>query len=237
MTDKEKIKEEIENQRNEYNKIWEITHSDDLESHIAYANKSLLDRLLQFIDSLPEEHNEDFESQYKSNMRYQHAYSQNDLMEIKSEDLEEVADNYAQQHNELLGFDSDCEPIQTGPELKKAVIFGAEWQRNKDAVPSCKNLYDAIKEEEKKKSFHDDFEKASYAQGMIDGSMWQKQQMKETLQTEYEKGRFDVREEMMKDAVDATILDVDSQTIEFGLWPEKLLDIKEGDKVKIIIVK
>ena len=43
--------------------------------------------------------------------------------------------------------------------------------------------------------------------------------------------------EMMKDAVDATILDVDAQTIEFGLWPENLLDIKEGDKVKIIIVK
>jgi Cu/Ag efflux protein CusF len=61
--------------------------------------------------------------------------------------------------------------------------------------------------------------------------------MKEALQTEYEKGRFDMREEMMKDAVDATILDVDAQTIEFGLWPEKLLGIKEGDKVKIIIVK
>ena len=41
----------------------------------------------------------------------------------------------------------------------------------------------------------------------------------------------------LEDAVDATVLDVDAQTIEFGLWPEKLLDIKEGDKVKIIIVK
>ena len=61
--------------------------------------------------------------------------------------------------------------------------------------------------------------------------------MKETLQTEYEKGRFDMGEEMMKDAVDATILDVDAQTIEFSLWPEKLLDIKGGDKVKIIITK
>ena len=35
---------------------------------------------------------------------------------------------------------------------------------------------------------------------------------------------------MIKDAVD-------EQTIEFGLWPEKLLDIKEGDKVKIIVIK
>lgn len=62
-------------------------------------------------------------------------------------------------------------------------------------------------------------------------------EMKETLQTEYEKGRFDMKEEMIKGAVDATILDVDAQTIEFGLWPEKLLDIKEGDKVKIIVIK
>lgn len=37
----------------------------------------------------------------------------------------------------------------------------------------------------------------------IAGAEWQKEQMKETLQTEYEKGRFDMREEMMKDAVDA----------------------------------
>ena len=66
---------------------------------------------------------------------------------------------------------------------------------------------------------------------------WQKQQMNEALQTEYEKGLFDMQQEMIKDAVDATILDVDAQTIEFGLWPEKLLDIKEGDKVKIIIIK
>jgi hypothetical protein len=45
------------------------------------------------------------------------------------------------------------------------------------------------------------------------------------------------KQEIMKNAVDATILDIDAQTIEFGLWPEKLLDIKEGDKVKIIILK
>lgn len=46
-----------------------------------------------------------------------------------------------------------------------------------------------------------------------------------------------IKQKMMKDAVDATILDIDAQTIEFGLWPEKLLSIKEGDKVKIIVIK
>lgn len=45
------------------------------------------------------------------------------------------------------------------------------------------------------------------------------------------------KQQIMKNAVDATILDIDAQTIEFGLWPEKLLNIKEGDKVKIIIIK
>ena len=37
---------------------------------------------------------------------------------------------------------------------------------------------------------------------------WQKQQMKEVLQTEYEKGRFDMREEMMKNAVGAQVFQV-----------------------------
>ena len=46
-----------------------------------------------------------------------------------------------------------------------------------------------------------------------------------------------IKQQMVKDAVNATILDIDAQTIEFGLWPEKLLDIKEGDKVKIIVIK
>jgi len=46
-----------------------------------------------------------------------------------------------------------------------------------------------------------------------------------------------IKQKMMKDAIDATTLDIDAQTIEFGLWPEKLLDIKEGDKVKIIVIK
>ena len=70
---------------------------------------------------------------------------------------------------------------------------------------------------------------------------WQKQKDQETIELAEEHamlaGMEKMREEMMKDAVDATILDIDAQTIEFGLWPEKLLDIKEGDKIKIIIIK
>lgn len=63
------------------------------------------------------------------------------------------------------------------------------------------------------------------------GAEWQKNQMKEALQTEYEKGRFDMREEIMKDAVDGEYWDgsiyLDNRPTEY----------KDGDKVKIIIVK
>lgn len=55
---------------------------------------------------------------------------------------------------------------------------------------------------------------------------WQKQQMKETLQTEYEKGRFDMREEMMKMAEDTAGLSLswtkDSKT--------KIIIIEEGQQ-------
>ena len=68
------------------------------------------------------------------------------------------------------------------------------------------------------------------------GAKWQKQQMKESLQTEYEKGRFDMREEMMKDAVECIVEDWcgDSPEITIPLNPQ---DFKAGNKVKIIICK
>lgn len=109
--------------------------------------------------------------------------------------MEEAAENYAQQHNELLGFDCDCEPIQTGPELKKkAVIFGAEWQ---------------------------------------------KQTMENALQTEYEKGLFDMREEMMKALVNGEVVkDIHNQlSVKSEPLNDAFGDIKSGDKVKITILK
>jgi hypothetical protein len=74
------------------------------------------------------------------------------------------------------------------------------------------------------------------------GAEWQKQQMKETLQTEYEKGRFDMREEMMKDAVIAWVNTYESVTNPYdnevsfitNLSPSKF---KNKETVKIIIVK
>ena len=69
---------------------------------------------------------------------------------------------------------------------------------------------------------------------------------KETLRTEYEKGRYDMREEMMKDAVDGEVIEVldDDCSIcghaHLELFFDKytlLENFKDGDKVKVIIVK
>lgn len=46
-----------------------------------------------------------------------------------SEDLVKVAEEYAKKHSILLGFDCDSEPIETGTDIKKAVIYGANWQK------------------------------------------------------------------------------------------------------------
>ena len=62
------------------------------------------------------------------------------------------------------------------------------------------------------------------------------QKYKEALQTEYEKGRFDMQQEMMKDAVECIVEDWcgDSPEITIPLKPQ---DFKAGNKVKIIICK
>jgi hypothetical protein len=79
------------------------------------------------------------------------------------------------------------------------------------------------------------------------GAEWQKQQMKEVLQTEYEKGRFDMREEMMKDAVGGVVhhfADDEVAAVHYndtkGTPMSIYVSSKElsaGDKVKIIIIK
>ena len=69
------------------------------------------------------------------------------------------------------------------------------------------------------------------------GAEWQKNKMKEALQTEYEKGRYDMREEMMKTLVEGEIVkDIHNQ---LSVKSEQINDTfgKFGDKVKIIIIK
>ena len=71
------------------------------------------------------------------------------------------------------------------------------------------------------------------------------QNMKEALQTEYEKGRYDRREEMMKDAVEGTVkYEIGSAEIpqcdrryQVLSDPIPITNAKLGDKVKIVVLK
>ena len=67
--------------------------------------------------------------------------------ESVNDDLEKVAENYANKHSVLLGFDCDSEPIQTGTDIKNAVIYGAQWQKQqmmKDAVEATIPIHGQI---------------------------------------------------------------------------------------------
>ena len=185
MTDKvQLIKEEIERQKSFCKKTFDVLHPDDLDAAIAYAHIELLDRLLQFIDSLPEEH--------------------------ASEDLEEEINNYIKDNffgSGSMGFFSN----RTKQELNSIDVayiarHFAEWQKERDYLQyshiSLKDIKDAWQTLKKNKPDIESYPPICF----VKGAEWQKQQMKEALQTEYEKGRFDMREEMMKDTVETTIV-------------------------------
>lgn len=74
------------------------------------------------------------------------------------------------------------------------------------------------------------------------GIEWHENQMKGLLQTEYEKGRFDMREEMMKDAVETTIVNdwQYGKDPDYAIIPaihQRINGFNVGDKVKLIIIK
>ena len=67
------------------------------------------------------------------------------------------------------------------------------------------------------------------------------QKYKEALQTEYEKGRFDMQQEMMKDAVDATIFSElkgsDGSVFQAKSDRFRMDGAKIGDRIKVIPIK
>lgn len=157
MSDKELIKEEIERRYN-----CEKYHPLDREANVAAA---VLQELLLFIDSLPEE--------------------------PASEDLEEEIERFLDEDENI-------------PSYSKTARHFAEWGRNhfnftpemvsEDLEEEAKKFYTEIEcYPPSLQQYSNHIEKAFKA-----GAKWQKQQIKETLQTEYEKGRFDMKEEFMK---------------------------------------
>ena len=75
--------------------------------------------------------------------------------------------------------------------------------------------------------YHKDIENAFKA-----GAEWQKEKINLHLQTEYEKGLFDMRQAMMKNAVDCVF-----GSRATSAFVDDFPNIEIGDKIKIIIVK
>ena len=141
-----------------------------------------------------------------------------------SEDLDKEIGKYTT--NELLKKRNHSTGIYhlTQKDCDNIARHFAEWQHGKD--------FDDLLQSEMK------FPKEYYDRGKADAM----KEMKEALQTEYEKGRFDMREEMMKDAVEdcSVIFLSDNKNwlqIPGANLVKALESFKQGDKVKIIIVK
>jgi hypothetical protein len=152
--------------------------------------------------------------------------------------LEEAADQYALRDSQAYKS-VHCTYVDD----KIAFKAGAEWQKEKHNkqfgfldLKDCKDAYNEWKSSQ---------DNPSAALAWVRACEWQKHQMKETLQTEYEKGRFDMREEMMKDAVEGEVVYkigssiIAPTDIRYKVMSDRVYipNVKLGDKVKIIIVK
>ena len=143
-------------------------------------------------------------------------------------DKEFGIDGRDENDNPLNGFkDWQCGMILNGPAISKLVKLGVEWQRQMYAHVPLKDIHDAWQELKKNKPDIENYPAVCFQKG----ADWRENHMKESLQVEYEKGRFDIREEMMKDAMEGEYWD---GSIYLDNRPTKYED---GDEVKIIIVK
>ena len=233
MSDKELIKQEIEKR---LSSLWDLIPEgekvlkDDFTKEDAnnLGKYTELESLLQFIDSLPEE--------------------------SASEDLEIEIDNYFKDWT----FDDEMS-VMVKPnhyfaefnDIKEIAHHFAEWQREKNIKLEKIDDLEEFAQKWAYSNYHKELDGVNcdcLYSGVKKGAEWQKQQMKEALQTEYEKGRFDMREEIMKDAVEGEVYkgyvgnqivvsskDGSSKYVAFDASYADAFCV--GDKVKIIIVK
>ena len=160
-----------------------------------------------------------------------------------SEDVENASNEYAS-HIQITDTKNVCgadEWLYLFADLTDAFKAGANWQKEQDEQ-SHDNVYDFIKKKCEEKSFHDDFEMASYKNGIIDGYnagyICAKTKAIESDMRGYERGKADMREQMLKEAVEGEVWGEVYSSRRFvksdWLGPETG---KPGDKVHIIIVK
>lgn len=176
---------------------------------------------------------------------YIEAYINTISKESASEDLEEAAELYYEEdcpyEGEARVVNNEHDVWFPSQAIEDAFVAGAEWQKQKDykmyAHVSLKDIHDAWQE---LKSNKPDIEN-SPAICFCRGANWRENQMKEALQTEYEKGRFDMKGEMMKDAVDATIFSElkgsDGSLFQAKSDRFRMNGVKLGKIIKIIPIK
>ena len=92
------------------------------------------------------------------------------------------------------------------------------------------------------KYFPNDNYRKVFRWSLMQAAQWQLEQMKEILRTEYEKGRYDMREQMLSEAVEREVkIDAGGypyiDATEFYNYDKEEPLAKAGDKVKVIIVK
>ncbi len=218
MSDKvQLIKEEIEKEM----RVLDLTNDFD------NGRFSELNHLKLFIKSLPEEHNEDLE-----------------------EEIERYLDRNFYEGDDG-GMCGDFEPQLGGVkyhELAEIARHFAEWQKQKDEKLFKEDTWNYIEEQypnitkEEKLRLYNISLKSRLA-----GAKTQKNLDQETIELAEEHamlaGMEKIREEMMKNAVEAKVICVGSHeekdSINAAIYSvcEKVPVAKFGDKVKIIIVK
>lgn len=215
----------------------------------------MIEKILNEISRLKKELNG-----YSASEALDYIESYINILSRANEDLEEELRKILDKH---YYFPDEDDELKSTPELAKYIArHFAEWGRNhfEDKSEMTNNdLEEAATKWDKTASFQPFYMQldcngkpcgvkqdiTTHKDSFKAGAEWQKQQMKEALQTEYEKGRFDMREEMMKDAVDGEVVYqigssiIAPTDIRYKVMSDRVYipNVKLGDKVKIIIVK
>lgn len=217
MSDKvQLIKQEIKKLK-QTNGFLPVDNHEICDAYRARGYQFACDDILQFIDSLSEEPaSEDLEEEISKWRNHYISVLDNNLR-IDLRDIEVTADYFAEWGKNHSNNKSEIvieDLVEEVDNLLKDPVFGKLINRNA-GIALARHFAE-----------------------------WQKYQMKEVLQTEYEKGRFDMREEMMKDALDCSIIihpndRFANYSISAYIPPlhKASTYISNGDKVKIIIVK
>lgn len=176
-------------------------------------------RLKDFIDSLPEE--------------------------PASEDLEEEIDRFEEWLNSYNQSD-----YPTSYTVRDIARHFAEWQREKDIKLEKIDDLEEFAQKWAYSNYHKELDEVNCGclySGVKKGAEWQKQKdLEDSLKSNmtmpnkfYEKGRLDMRQQMMKDAVEGRVQcgygDGNKLSIKAMLPQDS--DLKYADKVKVLILK